>query len=136
MIDPNLGFDPNAPGVKKVYVKPYSERYAYAIDPYVYGEYVGSLRDLIMGQYQRLVKMVDFLNTYGWHITVGPFNMDRFRWDLELQADIIGAYDCRVPVTFMDKYPPKLLILTDSGLTDHLKEALTEMNKCINWRRV
>jgi len=135
MIDPNLGFDPNAPGVQKIYVKPYSERYAYEINPYVYGEYAGPLRDLILGQYQRLVKMVNNLNQYGLHITVNPFNMERFSWSLEFKVDIIDGYGCHAPVTFMERYAPKLLILTDNELAHRVKEAFGAILYCAHHGR-
>jgi len=130
MIDQNLGFDPNAPGVRKIYVKPYSERYAYEIDPYVYGEYAGSLRDLIMSQYQRVVKMVNSYKPNPKDITVSPFNMDRFSWSLEFKVNINDGYGCHAPVTFMESYAPKLLILTDKELNNRVVMALAEVINC------
>jgi len=132
MIDPNLGFDPNAPGVRMVWGKPYSEHYAYVIDPYVYGEYTAPLRDLIMGQYQRVVNTVAKFRIKPSYMTVAPFNMDKFSWDLDFEAYLNGIYDCRsIPITFIDKYRPKLLILTDNELYNRVKEAVGGVIHCI-----
>ena len=137
MIDPNLGFDPNARGVKTFYEvyggKPYSERYAYVIDPYVYADYTGSLRDLIMGQYQRVVKTVDKFRINPLYMTLVPFNMDKFSWDLDFEVYIGGIYGCRsIPIRFIDKYRPKLLILTDNELYNRVKEAIGGVVFCIH----
>jgi len=139
MIDPNLGFDPHARGVKtfyEVYGKPYSDRFAYVIDPYVYGDYVGPVRDLVMSQYKRVEKMVDNImakfHINPTYMTIVPFKMDKFDWNLDFETYLYGMYECRsTPITFIVKYRPMLLILTDNELYNRVAEAVGTVIQCI-----
>jgi len=130
MIDPNLGFDPNAPGVHKVTNPDYSQVYSYAIDPYVYGEIGGPIRELISRQYQRVMELINRFGPNPKYITVAPFIVDGFRWSLEFQIAINGQFGCHAIVKFMDKRPPNLLILTDKELYNRVGFALAEVINC------
>jgi len=130
MIDPNLGFDPNAPGVHKVTNKDYSELYSYVIDPYVYGEIGGPIRELMLRQYQRVMENINRYGPDPKSITVTPFIVDRFRWSLEFQVAINGPFGCHAIVKFMDKRPPNLLILTDKELNNRVVMALGKVINC------
>jgi len=140
MIDPNLGFDPNAPGVQKVTNKKYSERYSYGIDPYVYGKIGGSIRELMLRQFQRISEIEHKINErvgFDIKVDVKPTDdLNRFSWDLNFEAKMTGERDCSFwPIRYIDKYfyggKGWLMILTDNELAKRVETALAVVYGCI-----